>query len=439
MRGRRSRRGTILLQATLLLIVVMGLAALVIDVAIARTTQSFLQTSADVASLEGLRGRDGVPGNPPLSDLARRAVASRAARLVFDDDFDDATELEDYLLGAGPQFDTGVGGIDDPAGGLLVSDGPYVPLLELNALGNAGYGDLVAGEFEALDPLAPGNPDWHAEDETYTRSDFLPSAIADSPTQKAFLARLRRTNDRQGLDNQPGVSSAGPALPFLFGLGSGVLSTDDPAVYDPRRDGITVRATAIADARPAVAVGIAQGGVAGVVAVGVSAVNPSTPRVLAFEDSAWQLELVTNAPIQLEVGNDGVLRGTGATPPILGFATPAAEMLRVGLVTSAVASPGSLLFTATPAQLVGVGYVALYRTSGAGGSVLTGFAALRIDSAVPGIDGGGNPTLILSGAKLPSLVAPQNASAVPSLAAEIGALLPPSPAREPLLAPVLAR
>ncbi|MEM7516279.1 MAG: hypothetical protein AAF368_05065, partial [Planctomycetota bacterium] len=53
--------------------------------------------------------------------------------------------------------------------------------------------------------------------------------------------------------------------------------------------------------------------------------------------------------------------------------------------------------------------------------------------------GDGQPAWTLTGVKLTSLVAPENASAVPSLASNFGALLPPSPDRGALLAPVLVR
>ena len=86
----------------------------------------------------------------------------------------------------------------------------------------------------------------------------------------------------------------------------------------------------------------------------------------------------------------------------------------------------------------GVRYVALF-TDVAGGARVTGFAAVFIATATPGVDGQGNPTLVLAGSKLASLVAPENASAVPALATDLSVQLAPSPARESLLAPVLAR
>ena len=89
----------------------------------------------------------------------------------------------------------------------------------------------------------------------------------------------------------------------------------------------------------------------------------------------------------------------------------------------------------TPPAL-GPSYVALRVVVGP--EVLVGgFASVRIDDAVLGADAGGRPVLDLSGVKLPSRVAPENASAHPSLAPAVGAL-PNDPSRELLLAPVLA-
>jgi len=109
------------------------------------------------------------------------------------------------------------------------------------------------------------------EDSVYRRSDFVPAnpnpqgGLGNTPDD-SFLVRMRRTNNFQGLDAIPGVSSSGPALPFLFGRGT-VMSVNQAGPfggYNPRVHGLTVRATAIADARPALAVGtsLALGGLA---------------------------------------------------------------------------------------------------------------------------------------------------------------------------------
>ena len=426
-----------LLQASFLVLALMGLLAVVIDMGIARATQRFMQSSSDVAALEGLRFRDVVPGDPTASDLARRQAASRAAALVFDEDLDLATEAVDYRLGAGPQITTGVQGINEPAGGLLETDGAYLPVLETNAATNEAHGDLVAGTYTRTDPGDPGNPAWHVEDGLYQRLDFAPANAAGAPGATAFLARLRRTNDRLGLDALPGVSSTGPTLPFLFGLGSGVLSTSDPDAYDPRRDGLTVRATSIAEARPAVAAGVMGPLVTGLARVGDDGLDPTVPRVLAFEDELWRNDFVVGGAFEVTVAADAtILRVTGsATSTPAGLALRVPTWMRVG---SSQSASGSVVLPTGTAGLEGLRYVALY-VPASPNVIVTGFAAVDVIAAAPGVDPSGNPVFTIVGTKLASLVAPENASAVPALATDPSALLPPVAAREPLLAPVLAR
>jgi hypothetical protein len=68
---------------------------------------------------------------------------------------------------------------------------------------------------------------------------------------------MRRSNDFQGLDQQPGVSSRGPTVPILFGRATLLAPADPHMGYSPRHHGVTVRATAIASAQPARSVGAA--------------------------------------------------------------------------------------------------------------------------------------------------------------------------------------
>ena len=65
---------------------------------------------------------------------------------------------------------------------------------------------MVAGSYGV-------NPDYDAalaadEDANYNRRDFTPSTGTAAST--AFLVRMRRTNNANGLDQEAGVSSAGP-------------------------------------------------------------------------------------------------------------------------------------------------------------------------------------------------------------------------------------
>jgi hypothetical protein len=74
----------------------------------------------------------------------------------------------------------------------------------------------------------------------------------------AFLVRLRRTPNLGGLDEEQYVSSTGTGLPLLFGRGT-LIQPNQSSDYSPRRDGITVRATAIAHARAVMRIGSDSG------------------------------------------------------------------------------------------------------------------------------------------------------------------------------------
>ena len=65
---------------------------------------------------------------------------------------------------------------------------------------------------------------------------------------------MRRTNNLNGLDQEPGISSSGPTLPVLFGRGS-LMARSGSGSQLSVASGITVRATAIAGPQPAKTVG----------------------------------------------------------------------------------------------------------------------------------------------------------------------------------------
>ncbi len=129
--------------------------------------------------------------------------------------------------------------------------------LELNVANNVQSGDLVAGSYAfngtnyaSEDPNGPADP--ADEDPYYDRRDFTPSASASAgQTAPAFVARMRRTNNLKGLDSVPLVSSGGPPIYYLFGLGTSMHPKPGYS-YSPREQGVTVRATAVAAAGPAV-------------------------------------------------------------------------------------------------------------------------------------------------------------------------------------------
>ena len=409
------RRGVVVLFFAFFFIAFLGLCAVVVDLGIARTTQLQMQTSADVAALEGLSGRDAAVPDP---DQQRRQSASLLAQLVFDEDLDLATGPDQFLLGAGLVLGTGVSGVNDPIGGVLDPAAPWIPTLQLNVGSNAQSGDLVAGAFTALDPVDPARVDWHVESGDYSRLDFIPEDRGPS-----FLARLRRTRTTEPLDRVPGVSSSGPTLPYLFGLGSAALGTPDPAVYDPRRDGITVRAAAIADARPVTAAGLARPGLPGLAPLATGG-TPGTVRWLSFDAVEWAA-IPVRGQFTAVLDANGDIGGTAAGEAVAGAP-------RLG----ALVSEGPVLIPSEPSpELDGLAYASIHvREPGAGALRIRGFVAVQLEVAA--VEAG--PTLRLVGIKLDDTVAPANATAQPSAAFDLS-LPPVAPTDARLLAPVLAR
>ena len=244
------RQGYTLVLFVMLMFGIMAMAALVIDIGFARLTQRQMQTAADAAALEGLRFRDELPpGSPPPTSLeeGRRQQASNIVAWTFDEDWNSvASDSDTVPFGAGPVIEFVEGGdpqlLGDPQlnanqtiNGLSVfkptrSDGTRG--LELN-LSDEIHGDMLAGEY-----IADAE---HNEAANYDRSDLL------TPDDSGFLVRMRRRHDDfDVVDTDPGVSSKGPEIPYLFGRGALLPPADPSAGYSPRHHGMTVRATAIA-------------------------------------------------------------------------------------------------------------------------------------------------------------------------------------------------
>ncbi|MGQ0736794.1 MAG: pilus assembly protein TadG-related protein [Acidobacteriota bacterium] len=299
-----------LAQVALIAFALFALLALIVDLGLARVTQGQMQMAADAAALEGLRHRDVGVVNPATgqsvnnafaSDCIRRAAAHRLVREVFDDDHDPTFEDPDYRFGAGPVIDLTDG--ETSLHGLQAMSVPeppvYEPSLQLNQQ-NAVDGDMISGRF--CYSADPGPSEGVAFSDAslvvctqpqrgvgaYARNDFNPSpnappppaALPDCPlpddpppnpwppspgtlanaNNNAFLVRLRRSNELGAFDGQtdPGVASSGPALPLLFGRGAPIHGDNVDGGYSVRRDGLTVRATAISEVRPALHVGLPQ-------------------------------------------------------------------------------------------------------------------------------------------------------------------------------------
>ena len=480
-----------LVQIALIAFALSGLLSLAIDIGYARLSQSQMQNAADSAALEGLRQRDAVRnpanGNPIAyaSDCVRRAAANRMVHWTFDDDFDYASGDPDYQFGGGPVL-----GLDDGVTNLhalqtVTVPDPHVykPDLQMNQQ-NAVYGDMVSGRFcYTTDPVPSEGGTYELQDivctepqhatGTYSRGDFnpnltvpgLPATVNQCPAADeappnpfpaggtgnltgaddgAFLVRLRRSNDFQDMPNQmeEGVASSGPSLPLTFGKGTTIHGDDPSSDYSVRRDGLTVRATAIANIRPVWHLGVPQ-------------TAPATPALAPFVLSDACVQSATGAAVTITVSvnptNGNITRtGPGApgcnTGAIVGrFANPAtlrtagAVAPAAGAVARCLTSPS---FTAR--------YGAVFSTMTVGPNRIIGFSTVDFARA-PNCPNNINAPFNAVITRRISTVAPANATAIVS---ETLPAVPPAVMNEllqknlvaagrvnygPVMVPVLAR
>lgn len=263
------RSGAILILFAALAFVLFAVAAVVIDVGLASLTQAQMQSATDSAALEGCRWRNFDEGLGD-SNAAKRRKASAIVRLAFDDDLNPTQGgylPDNYDFGTTPSGPDGADALNISAGpALRVSGGNGAwatnsivdqqsaselariddPRLQPNNA-NLPNGDMIAGRF------LPNEP--HNESGSYARPDFtLATNGGPSFNALSFLVRMRRAGDANPADVMNNVSSSLPTLPLVFGMASTILQ-DTSNDWDPRRDGITVRSTSIASARPAMRVG----------------------------------------------------------------------------------------------------------------------------------------------------------------------------------------
>jgi hypothetical protein len=362
---------------------ILGVASLVIDWGYVTLTRVQMQHVADAASVEGLRWRDVDPEDPVAGDVNRRVAAGQLVAWSYDDDFDLAEDLMQF--GAGPDV-TLTGGQTAFNAMQTVEVQPvpvYKPVLQWNDEQNARHGDMVSGTFGVPDNGC--TPEWpRRECANYARTDFTPAEPEDSPAADAFLVRLRRsvrpdgTQSSGSLDLVPGVSSAGPTLPLLFGLGSTVQAeTDSPGI---RTTGMTVRATAIADARPARGVGLPD-------PVSLPPHLGVTP--FALERAAWRELLAVDTPVSGSVDGAGVVTVGGTV---------------IGRFSAPVLSIGEWVEPETPegGAVTIDGYAPLYEEI-VGVERVVGFARIEMTGSAPG-----SVQLI----RRPGQIAPENATSV---------------------------
>ena len=388
--------GVILVQVALFVIGALALAALVVDMGLAVLTQQQMQDSTEFVALEGLRWRD------ELGDAGRRDLAQQSATWCFDDNFDPG-DGDAYQRSLGPNFQlvNPLPQAPQLAAGATIDTTtiPYRPELDTN-VGNALSGDLVAGNFDLVDTL-------HEEFSDYTRTDFSVDPLLP---EDAFLARMRRSSE-DAIDG----GTTGPPLPFLFGMQPLFGSVSGPE-YNPRVDGLTVRAASIAQQRRALRV------------TGTESLNsPFALALFAVDFDAWQnLATEVNQVVDVDAAGTLTLAGTpiGAFVQRQGTTQAAFE---VGQVTEPIASP---LNDPVPPTLVVCPVTALVNSL----PTVVGFGRVVISSDDPAV---------LQFTKQLAAVAPSFAST--QAPAALLALSDPvlltfhRQLTEPLLAPVLVR
>lgn len=306
-----------------------ALAALAVDVGLWTARQVELQAAADAAALEGLRSPDD-----------RNAAVEIAAQTT-----------------RGAHWDA-----------------PHAtPALQPN-LGNAPHGDLVSGAF------SPEGD--RAEDARYARGDFVRNEDLDpgTPTSRrgsAFLARLRRVSAAEDpLAVSEGVSSAGAPLPLLFGHGS-MLRHRTPDGSPTLRAGVPLRTSAIAEARPAAAVGTAQV----LVRDGVELRRIPGRAPIALSRAGWERALAAADGVRLRLEDDGQLHDPlGPVGVVLDAASDAAAADGVAANALGDAVPSGA--RALPARVDEIVYVPLHdRVDGS--DVVIGFgqaSLVRVDA-----------------------------------------------------------
>jgi putative Flp pilus-assembly TadE/G-like protein len=488
----------VLVQIAFIVFAMAAVLSLVVDVGFTRITQGQMQNAADAAALEGIRKRDigvlnrvtGQTVNDAFaSDCLRRAAANRVVHWVFDDDMDQTNGDPDQQFGAGPIIDLTDGATSLHA--LQTTSVPdshvYKPDLQLNQQ-NQVHGDMVSGRFcYTADPVRSEDASYELQDVVctepqhgsgaYARNDFNPNPTAPQPppglaecpapdqappdpwplpgsgslagvNDSAFLVRLRRSNEFQDLAEQtePSVGSSGPSLPLVFGKGTTIHGDDPSSPYSVRRDGLTVRATAIAAVRPALHVGLPQPGT-----------NQPGVTPFALLDRFAPTPNVAGTQATINPATGLICSGltcVGANPAngVGRFVDNLTDPSRIGW--TAISTVGQVLPAPVPVACAlanaFAGYAPVYSPMASGTNRIIGFAriVLRPDPARPV-----NPCAKVISRSV-SLVAPSNATANVAGGLPLTAAAQPADVRElldknlvrnggvnyaPVLVPVLVR
>ncbi len=216
---RRSHRGGyVLVLVALILFGLMAMAALVIDIGLARLAQRQMQTAADTAALEALRGKGSVTTLMQLANWRQKTSLHGS--------------LTTILMRRTATMDCELGG--------AFGAGPIV-----NFSDGSGDPNLYAGQLMSIDA-----------------SNTVYKPIIQRGTEAP--AEVRVSFQRGGtLDNNADLFAQGPPVPFLFARGSLINR-------QLIGDGITVLASSLTQPRPALKVGlpVAGGILPGAVAIG---------------------------------------------------------------------------------------------------------------------------------------------------------------------------
>lgn len=274
-----SRRGVVLVFFALLFVGFMAIAAMAVDLGLARLTQRQMNGATDTVALETLRERDrarseAAETDPFLRDLMRRSLNARLATWRYTPDLSLGGDGEEEFDGAGGYILLSEGQGELNWGRVIEEIGWTAPRPRTNYESeedeagnflsaiprNLRHGDMVSGTFLPVQAGEGGNP-FDMEDSTYDRPDFVTSVAENAPYGDSVLVRLRRTSHPyegggEGLDSQESVSSSGPTLPMLFSAGTGIQGGDSETNDSIRHTGFRIRATSIATARRAVRAGV---------------------------------------------------------------------------------------------------------------------------------------------------------------------------------------
>ncbi len=236
------RRGYSLVLVAMMLFGLFAMAALVIDLGFARLAQRQMQSAADSAALEGLRG-EGITDYDARQDAAERFIA-----WTFDDDLD-ATNGDDGIAGDGGAFGAGpmvdfsgsAGNPDLNASQLMTVDSnntAYKPVMQKGAapIANNQFdiaiqrGGVVLGQYD-LFAEGPAVPYLFARGSMLDRErvgdGIFVGGVSRAITDRALSVGLP-VSDTVGTQIYPGAVAIGYSLADWNGLRSNPRQIDAP-------------------------------------------------------------------------------------------------------------------------------------------------------------------------------------------------------------------